>query len=90
MVIVMKKIKSFLRRLSKGPLGPAMCVMWDVLVWIEIQFCRFCFFLKGAAMPTKAQQAFMRENVTFVYKSFQRQHLAKRLYRNIQRKRFYI
>ena len=27
----------------------------------------------------------MRENVTFIYKSFQRQNLAKRLYRNIQK-----
>lgn len=27
----------------------------------------------------------MRENVTFVFKSFERQRLAKRLYKNIQR-----
>lgn len=82
---MVQKLKKFLRRLSKGPLGPVMCVVWDIFVWVEIQFLNVYYFLNGAARPTQAQQAFMREQVTFVYKSFQRQYLAKRLYRNIQK-----
>lgn len=80
-----KKIKAFLRWLSRGPFGPLMCAVWDGLVWIQIQLCNLYFRLKGVSGPTEAQQALMRENVTFVYKSFQRQHLAKRLYRSIQK-----
>lgn len=81
----MQKIKTLLRRLSKGPLGALMCAAWDAFVWMEMQLCRLYCFLNGASGPTEAQQALMRENVTFVYKSFERQHLAKRLYRNIQK-----
>lgn len=79
-----QKIKNFLRRLSQGPLGPLMRFFWDVFVFFEIQIYKLYFFLKGTPRPTKQQQDLMRENVTFVYKSFQRQHLARRLYRNIQ------
>lgn len=79
-----QKINDFLRRLSRGPLGPVMCFLWDVLVFLEIQVFKLYFLLKGVPRPTKAQQDLVRENVTFVYKSFQRQRLAKRLYRNIQ------
>ena len=85
MVSMMQKIKNFLRRLSKGPLGPLMCAVWDGFVWIEIQVCNLYFRLKGVPRPTGEQQEFMRKNVTFVYKSFERQHLARRLYRNIQK-----
>lgn len=79
-----QKIKKILFKLSKGPCGPLMCAAWDILTWIQLQCIRLGWIFSGAGKPDKAQQALVRENVTFLFKSFQRQHLARRLYRNIQ------
>ena len=80
-----KTLKKFARRLSKGPFGVLFRGAWNSLFWVQLQLTNARCFLNGARKPDQAQQAYMRENVTFLYKSFQRQHLAKRLYRNIQR-----
>lgn len=85
MVNVRRKFKDFLRMLSKGVLGRLIYAAWEGFVWVEIQLCEIYFRLKGSARPTKAQQELMGKHVTFVYKSFQRQHMARRLYRNIQK-----
>lgn len=77
-------LKKITYAMSKGPLRPLLCGTWNALFWTQLQFLKLCWFFRGARKPNKAQQDFMRENVTFLYKSFERQRLAKRLYRNIQ------
>ncbi len=80
-----KAVKKWIMALSKGPVGWLLRWTWNGLFWLHFQGVKAACFRKGAKMPNKKQQAFMRENVTFIFKSFQRQRLAKGLYRNIQR-----
>lgn len=80
-----KCLKKWIMALSKGPFGWLLRWIWNGLFWLHFQGVKVGCFLAGAKMPNKEQRAFMRENVTFIFKSFQRQRLAKRLYRNIQR-----
>lgn len=78
-------MKKLIQALSGGPLGFLLCWAWNGLFWIRFQFLKAGCILKGARLPSKAQQEYMRQNVTIIFKSFQRQRLAKKLYRNIQR-----
>ncbi len=79
------KAKNIIKKTIHGPLEPIFSLMWIVSHSIQRLFFNIRWKLSGAPMPTDEEIKFMRENVTFIYKSFQRQKLAKRLYRNIQR-----
>ncbi len=78
-------LKKIAYALSKTPFRIFLLGAWNGLVWFALRLMHVWWRLKGAKMPTQAEQKMMRENVTFVFKSFQRQPLAKRLYRNIRR-----
>ncbi len=52
-------------------------------VGIEYAFMRIKWYLQGGKMPNSEDAALVRENVTFVFKSFERKRSAKRLYKNI-------
>ena len=80
-----QKLKKFLYALSKTRFAPIMRFFWDALVYTQMHLLKLCWFLSGAKKPSKDQRALMKENVTFLFKSFQRQSLAKKLYKNIQR-----
>lgn len=45
---------------------------------------RLKWLLQGAKKPSPEDVALIRDNATFIFKSFQRQSMAKKLYRNIQ------
>lgn len=78
-------LKNLLRKLSLTPLGAVLDFGWHSLAHLQLSLSRVVWFFQGAKRPTPAQQALVRENVTFLFKSFERQKAAKRLYRNIQR-----
>ncbi len=78
------KLKDFLRRIAHGPLEPLICVLWDILMGVRLFCFRAWWKLTGAPMPTPEEQKLVRENVTFIFKSFERQKMAKQLYQNIQ------
>ena len=80
-----QKFKKFLRSLSKTKCAPILRFFWNALVYTQTQLLKLWWFLGGAKKPTKEEQALMTENVTFLFKSFQRQNLAKKLYKNIER-----
>lgn len=65
------------------------CVVGSLLLQVAVACQRgwlwLVWFFRGARMPNAEDAALIRENVTFVFKSFQRQKMAKQLYRNIQR-----
>lgn len=79
-----QKLIAKLKSLAHGPLAPAVYILWQLLTHAQRTLLRLQWRITGAPRPTPAQQALIRENVTFVFKSFQRQTQAKRLYRNIQ------
>ena len=76
---------SFLKKLAHGPLAPFVRVALEMVVHIQLWWLELMWKLGGIPAATEDQQARMRQKVTFVFKSFQRQGLAKRLYKNIQR-----
>lgn len=79
-----QKLITYLRSLARGPLAPLFYVLWQLLTHAQRCLLKLQWKRSGAPMPDAAQQALVRENVTFIFKSFERQHLARRLYRNIQ------
>lgn len=81
----MKRIKKCLKRLSEGPLKPLFFCIWSVLTWIYIGALRVKWFVSSAPKPNASQQKLVCDNVTFIYKSFERQKMAKRLYHNLQK-----
>ena len=56
----------------------------DIVSMVEYHAYDFACFCKGYRMPTKEEREFIRNNVTFIYKSFERQKMAIQLYDNIQ------
>ena len=57
----------------------------DVLLPCLYSLASFWWFLRGFRKPSGKEVQYVCKNVTFVYKSFERKNMAKRLYRNIQR-----
>ena len=80
-----RRIKAFLLSISKTKLGPTMLFCWETLAYIQLYLLCVFWYLCGAKRPSKDQRERVCENITFVFKSFERQRLAKRLYKNIQR-----
>ena len=83
-----KKIKSFFRRLVKrirrSFIGKAMYHLYNGFTMAEYHI--FCFFWSfGAKKPSKEDAALIARDVTFIYKSFERQKMAKRLFKCIQK-----
>lgn len=74
-----------LKRLAYGPLSSVFSLAYRVVSAGEYVYFSIRWRLEGAKRPTEQEAELVRENVTFIYKSFERQKLAKRLYRNIQR-----
>ncbi len=74
----------FLKKLGHGKLEPLAWVVCGALGRVE--YTLYCGYwrLKGKKKPTKQEVESVCQNVTFLFKSFQRQRMAKQLYRNIQ------
>lgn len=79
-----KRVIRYLRKAWKGPFAPVFSLIWNVSVWVQYGFLIAWWSVLNAPKPTPEQQQFFRDNVTFIYKSFERQSMAKRLYKSIQ------
>lgn len=76
------KIKQFL---NKPVLSKPMWLIYNVVDALQYAFFSTKWFLQGGRRPDDEEIRLVKENVTFIYKSFERQNLARRLARNIQR-----
>lgn len=76
-------IKVF-RRLANSRIAGLLSPANRLLTACQYAWFRLKWKLQGVKKPEPADVALMRENVTFIFKSFQRQRMAKQLYRNIQ------
>lgn len=74
-----------LKKLAHGRLEPAAFIAMQVLMIMRILIFELKWKLGGVKLPNTQQQKLVQDNVTFIFKSFQRQRLARRLCRNIQR-----
>lgn len=79
-----EKVVRVFRRLANSRIAGLLSPANRALTACQIWYFRLKWKLQGAKMPDGADVALMKENVTFIYKSFQRQTMAKQLYRNIQ------
>ena len=80
-----KSVKDIFKKLAKSPLAGLLSLIWKAVTGVQIALLELGWKLSGAPMPTAEEQALMAQNVTFLFKSFQRQPMAKRLCRNIRR-----
>lgn len=78
------KVETFFRILAKSRLSGVLSPLSKVVMELQCRYFRLKWKLQKAPMPGSEDIALMRENVTFIYKSFQRQRLARELYYNIQ------
>ncbi len=81
-------MKNVLKKATKKVLyGPLSHIVAYIFQFISDQ--KYRYFTKkwertGWKKPDQTEIDFVRENVTIIFKSFERQKMAKRLYRNIQ------
>lgn len=80
-----RKLEIFFRRLSATRFSGVLSPLSKGLMELQRHFFQLKWKLQKAPMPTLEDIALMQENVTFIYKSFQRQRLARELYFNIQK-----
>ena len=80
-----KAIKNILRKLKNSRFSYILKFLWDLLIPCLYSLAAVWWAVRGHRKPSPEEVQHVRENVTFLYKSFERKSMAKRLYRNIQR-----
>ncbi len=78
------KIKNIAKKIVHSPIEPVFFFLHSVKNNIQHFFFSTKWKLTKPYNPTKEELEQVRKNVTFIYKSFERQKLAKKLYRSIQ------
>ena len=68
-----------------SPLAPVLSPLFTLVSMAEYCGLNLIWAVKGSRLPTAADRALVRENVTFIVKSFERQRLARGLCSNISR-----
>ena len=79
------KLKKLAERSYKSIFAPMLSPLFMAICSLEYHFFTFWWTLKGARKPTAEEAELVRNNVTFIAKSFERQKMAKGLCRNISR-----
>ena len=79
-----KKIKTIFRKIMNTRFATIFSIMNQMVVFVQMYCFRMKWSLTGKRKPNRDEVRLVKENVTFIYKSFERQKMAKRLYRNIQ------
>lgn len=70
-------------KLSKSVFGGVYSALMRGFLVCEYAVLRVVWRLKGGKMPNEDDVALVRDNVTFIFKSFERKKSAVRLYKNI-------
>lgn len=76
-------MKNIIKKLSHSKLEPLFYLAYNILIKIEYLSFSSQWYIKGYRKPDQEAINNVANNVTFIYKSFERQKLAKRLYKNI-------
>ena len=77
-------VKQAVKKLIYGPLSPIASIAFRIISNSEYRYFNNKWKKQGWTKPDQSEIDFVRENVTIIFKSFERQNMAKRLYRNIQ------
>ena len=79
-----KKLIKSLKNLANTPVGVVLKCINEIIASVQAIVLSTIWYLTGNKKPTDEEVKDVCENVTFIYKSFERQKLAKRLYKSIQ------
>ena len=80
----MHLMRAAIRGLAHGPFSGVFFAAHAVIAWVEYHAFLLKWRIEGAKKPDQAAIELMKQNVTFIYKSFERQKQAIKLYWNIQ------
>ena len=80
-----ENMKKLVRRIADTRFSVVLYVIYQIAIFFVHSFVKISWFFSGKRKPDKEAAQFMAENVTFIFKTFERQKLAKKLYKNIQR-----
>lgn len=78
-------MKEIANKILHGPLAPMASILFRCISNIEYWYFERKWKKQGFSMPDQEEVEFVRENVTVIFKSFERQKMAKRLYENLQK-----
>ena len=79
------KMKEIAKKLLLGPLAPIASILFQCISNMEYWYFGRKWKKQGFSLPDPEEAVFVRENVTVIFKSFERQNMAKRLYENLQK-----
>lgn len=77
-------VKQAAKKLIYGPVSPIASITFRIISNLEYKYFNNKWKKQGWKNPDQSEIDLVRENVTIIFKSFERQKMAKRLYRNIQ------
>lgn len=78
------KIKNIVRKIIYGPLAGVSSIIYQGVAFVEYYFFQAKWRIMRYHKPDEETVQRMCENATIIFKSFERQKMAKRLYKNIQ------
>ena len=79
-----ERAKKLIRRIADTRFSVVLYVIYQIAIFFVHSFVKIGWFFSGKRKPDKEAAQFMAENVTFIFKTFERQKLAEKLYKNIQ------
>jgi len=79
------KLKRIAGKIIDSPLHKPAKICYDAFILLEYHTLIAFQYLKGYRKPTAEESKRVSDNVTFIYKSFERQYMAKRLFKSIQK-----
>lgn len=82
---IKETLKKLLAKLSKTKFAIVLSFLWQLLTWLEYALHQIKWALTGKKKPTAEETRQLCEECTIIFKSFERQKMAKCLYKNIQK-----
>lgn len=79
------KIENLGKKIAYSPLSPIFSLGWTVCANMQHLLFNIKWKIRKVPMPTEEEAQEVKENVTFIFKSFERKRCAKKLCRNLQR-----
>lgn len=78
------QLKQIAKKILYGPLAPVSSIVFSVISNLEYRYFDKKWKKQGWKKPEQNEIDFVKKNVTVIYKSFERQEMARRLYENLQ------
>lgn len=77
-------LRAAVNKITASPFGRVAKILYDAFIITEYHIFSLIWQAKSDKL-TKEQRDYVAKNVTFIYKSFERQYMARRLFWNIQK-----